>query len=239
MNTYRSYKGGDARLLEIADVIQKSFNNYNVRFLEEHTRMTTTWLQDLIETAKTARRDQRERAHLRHQTMDMLQMMEDCKELITKTELFANEAFANDPALLQEFDFKRVKEFAKTQTGIIAQMEELANKAEDYRDQLTNVGAPEKLFDDLHAAAEGVFETNSEQEIAKKLRVQNTVKRIEVMNNLWEGLMKIEKLAKIIFKNEDQLRQLFIVPRYRYRIRPIAGEEQTDTPPPAADEAAE
>lgn len=234
--TTRSYRGGDDRLLETADVIQKSFTNYNARFVEEHTLMSTSWLGDLILAARSARRDQRERANLRHQTMDMVQTIADCMELVRKVELFAEDAFADDPAVLEEFDFKGIREYAKTQTGLITQMEWLADKASDYRDELTGAGAPEKLFDALSAAAEGVFETNSEQEITKKLRVKHTRERIEAMNALWDGLVKIEKMAKMIFKNEEELMQLFVVPRYRGRLRQIAGEDASS---PVEAEAAE
>ena len=236
----RSYRGGDDRLLEVADVIQKSFRNYNSRFVEEHTRMSTSWLEDLVLAAKRARRDQRERANLRHQTMDMVEMIATSMELVRKVELFAEDAFADDPAVLEEFDFKGLREYAKTQAGLITQMEWLAEKAGDYRDELSAAGAPEKLFDVLNEVAEGVFETNSEQEIAKRLRVQHTRERIESMNALWDGLIKVEKLAKMIFKDEEELLQLFIVPRYRTRGRQIAEEEQTDSLPPTTDaEAAE
>ena len=220
----RSYRCGDDRLLEMADVIQKSFNVYNARFLEEHTLMSQSWLGDLIVAARQARRDQRERASLRHQTMDMLEMMSVCRELIRKVELFAEDAFADDPAVLEEFDFKGLRENARTQAGLIVQMEFLADKAEDFRDALSAAGAPERLFDTLAEVAEGVFETNSEQEMSKRLRVQHTRERIEVMNALWDGLVKIEKLSKMMFKGEEELLRLFVVPRYKRRLRSVASE---------------
>lgn len=212
MSIRRSFRYFDAQLIEIAQTIQKHFNNYEADFLEFDSTMTKSWLQDLTDAAWQVRIDDFERGYIRENTDQVVQQMEECGRAFRKARYFIRKAYARNSLKLEQFRLDSFRNVRYSQSKLIYYMNTFCKRVEDNRDALSAQGASEAFFAQLRATSDKMAEFNEEQEMSKSLRKAFTKERVGTLNDLYRGLRQVEEVAGYVFDEDSKEIDFFKLP---------------------------
>lgn len=208
----RSYRFTDAQLVELATTTQNFFDARIGDFQMYDTKISSAWFDELLEKGRDVTRDDFERSLLRRQTEDVLTAMQACVTVMREVRYIVKRAFAKGSSARLEFNLSAFSEASNSQREMIEYMKRLKKRVFDYRDTLTNAGASEGFFDRVATAADDVDTLNEEQESTKTIRKINTAERIESLNELYEGLRRIEELAAVAYEPGTKEYGIFKLP---------------------------
>ena len=233
MNESRKYRYADARLLELAAIIQTHFNSREALFQVHDPNVSVVWLQEKLEATRTLSIDDFERGLLARRTEDLLAIMQECHQLVRRLRYYVGQAFDTRQSIKREFRLLSYNKKRKRQANFILWMQSFVETVIKYREDLQAAGAPPALIDDLKSGVGELGRLNLVQEIRKGIRSNHTQERIENLNMLYDALKRIEKLAYFVYPNEERDLAFFLLPSVSYgseegeaedgNLRPIDG----------------
>jgi len=125
--------------------------------------------------------------------------MEKCNEAFKTLAFFARKALDGNESIQNQLGFNDIAEARGNQRKMIEFMGSLAKTAAKYKDQLTEAGMNPQVIDSLPELHQELTEANNEQEMYKKERPSLTYERVERLNKVYDMLLYVSDMAKIIY----------------------------------------
>ncbi len=125
--------------------------------------------------------------------------MEKCNEAFKTVAFFARRAFDGNESIKNQLGFNDIAEARGNQRKMIEFMGSLAKTAAKYKDQLIEAGINPQVIDSLPELHRELTEANNEQEMYKKERPSLTYERVDRLNKVYDMLLYVSDMAKIIY----------------------------------------
>ena len=132
-------------------------------------------------------------------TDQVRESMEKCNKAFKTIAFFARKAFNGNESIQNQLGFNDIAEARSSQLKMIDFMGSLAKTATKYKDQLIEAGMNPRVIDSLPELHQELTEANNEQEMYKKERPSLTYERVERLNKVYDMLLYVSDIAKIIY----------------------------------------
>jgi hypothetical protein len=132
-------------------------------------------------------------------TDQVRESMEKCNEAFKTVAFFTRKAFDGNESIQNQLGFNDIAEARSSQLKMIDFMGSFAKTAARYKDQLTQAGMNPRVIDSLPELHQELTEANNEQEMYKKERPSLTYERVERLNKVYDMLLYVSDMAKIIY----------------------------------------
>ena len=243
MKEKRKFNLSAARLIELAATIQTHFNSREAAFIAHDPTVTSAWLQEQVEKARALTLDAFERGKVVKRTRALNKAIAEMHPLVKRVRYYIGIAFGDETA---EFGLSAYNQERRRQATYIQWLDKFSKTVDLYRTEIEAVtpGATEAI-ETLKTQVREISTANHLQEVRKGIRINNTRKRTRELNKLYDRLLRIEKLAYIVYEQEEEREDLyyFIIPRSYSTssdteiendggmLRPIDGYEPGTEPP--------
>jgi len=132
-------------------------------------------------------------------TDQVRESMEKCNESFKTIAFFARKAFDGNDSIQNQLGFNDIQEARSNQLKMIEFMGSLAKTAAKYKDQLTEAGINPEVIDSLPEFHKELTNANNEQEMYKKERPSLTQERVDRLNKVYDMLLYVSNIARIIY----------------------------------------
>lgn len=222
MKSYRKYKYGDARLIEIANVFSRHFINHQAALAAHDPNLTPAWLQTVMGPIEDVTLDDFEISALASLTEDVVAGMENCHELYGRVKYFVELTFARQKSVERLFGHNSYPYRKTSQEGYIKWLESYLEKVDMFREALLAANTPEALLTEFAEAVDKLDRDNKKQEFTKDDRSGHTIERITILNAVYAALRRMEKVAGFAFAKGSKEREFFSLPvMYKAPLRDI------------------
>ena len=233
MTPYRRYRYSDAKLLEMAGVIQAHFAERKALFTSFDPEVTAVWLEQKMAAAKALTLDEFERGRTARYTEELQKHLQHCHALVTRIRYYVEVVLEEQNAMRTALGLHTYSRKRRCKADHLLWLRSFAVNLEDYRGQLEEAGAPAWMLDELVSTVGSMQESNSLQENSKGLRGRHAEERIIALNELFKALKRIEKLAGVVYIEGEHELRLFHVPtmlhKRKRRVEPVAEEVDAQT----------
>jgi len=213
----RKFKITDANLLQYAQVMRRFFVQDQALFADFDASLTlqsAAKLQDTVDEV-TLMSDDKMKAILNVHTSTVEKQVKSSKKVVKQVRYFARKAFQNKPSTLGMFGFQLFLSAQRSQARLSKYMKQLHETTMTYENKLRAVGATNKLFTSVASEANLLANSDHNQEMFKLTRVNTTLERIKMLNEIWTFIQRVEEVASFIFEDNIAKRRLYIPPRRR------------------------
>lgn len=205
-------------------VMRNSFILYKSEFIkfdpDYDDPYSDNWLT-AITTAEACGSDDTIRAVQTGETANVESVMEKCRAKFRETMHFAEKAFPNNTPVLNEFGDNTYRKIKSSQPEMAKFMRNLYKVSKKYSTNLIAVKYTDAQIEESDALAKQLTKADEDQEGKKNERPVETQDRIEKHNTMWDFTSNVARDGKVIFKDDEAKRKLFIL---------TDGEDNT-TPP--------
>ncbi|WP_103071355.1 hypothetical protein [Aquimarina sediminis] len=212
----RNYRCKDIVLLEWGDTIIEYLKEDIEQFGNFDAKLNATFLSELEGKINNAYKDGGDvinLTQLQQKTELVEKAMEACHVHFRKLKYWVLDAFPDKKAIQKQFGVGRYKEIRYSQTRMIHYMEGLTDTIDQHRQALTDAGAPTTLLEEPVQLAQELRKANKNQEQKKGTRTVDTEQRIEMLNEIYAILQKINAAADNVFDNSNARRELYRAPK--------------------------
>lgn len=213
----RLYSLKDEQLIIQGEVIRDRFPKYAEKFSAfNDVKFHETYHEFIKTKVSVANSTMSDAFILQTQAKETEDVIKASDELMTALEpviFIIKSTFATEKMILREMRVKDFKQKSHNPTSFIIFTRDLQVKIEKYKEKLVLGGLKEEYLTVLDAAVVELDKQRCEQVDAIQSRPVITKDRIEKMNDLYRTLMDLRNAAKIIFKSEPEVADLFDIPR--------------------------
>jgi hypothetical protein len=212
----RDFKVMDAVLLEHAETVAATLPGDMPEFTAFDSTLTveyTPQLQEAIDVAKNYPTDDVLIDEMAEHTLRVEQVFNLCYEDYKTIAYFARKAFADNPAIRNQFGINDIEKARKSQPKMVVFMQSLAKTAAKYAEQLEAAGCKEELITSLPEKAAGLNEVNIEQEKFKNDRAIVTQDRIRALNVVYRLLQPLHNAAEFIYRDDPVRYGIYTMPQ--------------------------
>ena len=201
----RKFNITDGRLLEYGNSVasflpgdMEDFKSFDSTFGQHFINELKTGIEDFnqVKSDKVAVDEQTEL------TDQVRESMEKCNHAFKTVAFFARKAFDGNDSIQNQLGFNDIAEARGNQLKMIEFMVSLAKTAAKYKDQLTEAGINPEVIDSLPDLHKELTEANNKQEMYKKERPSLTSERVERLNKLYDLLLYVSDMARIIYADD-------------------------------------
>ena len=201
----RNYKFSDAKMLVMAKIIIKCFQNDIADFTSFDSNLNISLIDDLslkIQEVEEAPLNKQLRDRLSQKTNLVNQQMDKCRNIIQYSKYFIERAFPPHTSKLNEFGYNDYITSKYSTPKMMLFMQVFHVMLLKYKDNLLAAGYSQKLIDEVHITKEKLIVLSNDQQVFKKHKGYLTNERRQAMNKVWEIILHISKAGKIIFEND-------------------------------------
>jgi hypothetical protein len=223
----RAYKIPDAELLQHSETIAATLPSDIATFTAFDSTITAgyvTQLQGAIADVKEYPTDNVLIDEMAEHTLSVEQVFNLCYEDYKTIAYFARKAFADNPAIRNQFGLNDIEKARQSQTKMVVFMEMLAKTAAKYGEQLVIAGCKEELITSLPEKAAALNEVNIAQEKFKNDRAIITQDRVRAFNALYRLLQPLHNAAELIYRDDPVRYSIYTMPQ------PVPPPEPPETP---------
>ncbi len=212
----REFNISDAELLEHSETIVATLPSDMPTFTAFDSTITAEYipqLEEAIAIAKDFPTDDVLIDEMAEQTLRVEQIFNVCYEDYKTIAYFVRKAFADNPAIRNQFGLNDIEKARKSQPKMVVFMESLAKTAAKYAEQLGEAGCKAELITGLPEKAAALNEVNIEQEKFKNDRAINTQDRVRALNVLYRMLQPLHNAAALIYRNDPVRYSIYTMPQ--------------------------
>ena len=212
----RAYNISDAVLLEHSETVVATLPSDMPEFTAFDPTITAEYIPELqgaIADAKEFPTDDVLIDEMAEHTLRVEQIFNECYEDYKTIAYFARKAFADNPAIRNQFGINDIEKARKSQPKMVVFMESLAKTAAKYGEQLTEAGCKEELITSLPEKAAILDAANIEQEKFKNDRAINTQDRVRAFNQVYRLLQPLHNAAEFIYRDDPVRYSIYTMPQ--------------------------
>lgn len=223
----RAYKIPDAELLQHSETIAASLPSDIATFTAFDSTITaeyTAQLQGAIADAKDFPTDNVLIDEMAEYTLRVEQVFNLCYEDYKTIAYFARKAFADNPAVRNQFGMNDIEKARQSQVKMVVFMDMLVKTTAKYAENLEEAGCKEELITGLPEKAAALNEVNIAQEKFKNDRAIITQDRVRAFNALYRLLQPLHNAAEFIYRDDPVRYSIYTMPQ------PLPPDETPETP---------
>lgn len=227
----RNYRFKDTILLEWGDTIITYLKEDIEQFRSFDAKLNATFLSELEDKINKGYKeggDVVNMTQLQHKTELVEKAMGACRAHFKKLKYWVLDAFPDKKAIQKQFGVGRYRDIRNSQTRMIHYMEGLIDTINQHREALVAAGAPEQLLDEPVQLALDLRNANKDQEQKKGTRTVDTEQRIDMLNEIYAILQKINTAADNVFDNSNARRELYRAPKITVADAAVDEEKEQD-----------
>ena len=212
----RAFNISDAELMEHAEVIVATLPSDMPSFTAFDPTLTLDYipqLQEVIAFAKTFPTDNVLIDEMAEQTLKVEQVFNLCYEDYKTIAYFVRKAFADNPAIRNQFGLNDIEKARKSQPKMVVFMDSLAKTAAKYGENLAEAGCKPELITGLPEKAAALSALNIEQEQFKNSRGIVTQNRVKAYNEVYRLLQPLHNAAVFIFRDDPVRYSIYTMPQ--------------------------
>lgn len=206
----------DANLLEFAEVVAQMYPSDAAAFIAFDSTFTAEYagtISTAVEAVKATKSDQVIIDEIAELTQNVLDTMADCNQSYKTIAYFVRKAFADNKAVQNQFGFNDIEKVRKSQPKMALFMQQHANTAVKFKQELIDEGCQEALIDQLLGKAKALQEANVKQEEFKKERGVLTQDRILLLNEVYKLVKPINDVAQIVYSDDPARLAKYSMPK--------------------------
>lgn len=139
-------------------------------------------------------------------TLDVQEAQKPVLELADELQFFVKKAFPKQPRVLDEFGFKLLRATSgKTNLKFTLYGYTVLPIYQYYETELLAAGLPAAWVTNFDNAIGEAGDKEIRQEVAKRLRIRATTKRVELYNALYEQWQAVYDASRVIYKNQPEV----------------------------------
>lgn len=147
-------------------------------------------------------------------TQEVSNTVQECYEEITYTKYYVKKLFKDNQPVMNQFGYNDLKNIRKSSDKMIRFMEDFISVVTMYETKMVGVGYPEGKKETLITLNDKLKSQRNDQKTIKKERPVKTVERVHKLNDVWDVMTQISEAAGSIFKSEQELRNIFLLPTH-------------------------
>ncbi len=212
----RLFNVSDAELLQHAETVAASLGENISAFTGFDSTFTETYPATIAATIAEVKAIQPDQVVIDEQarlTEIMNEKLAACNTTYRTIAYFVRKAFADSPAVQNQFGLNDIEKARKSQPQMILCMESLAVTAQKYGRELQGAGCNSTVIDGVAADAAALKVANTEQEKFKKDRGLITQERVQKLNALYRILKPLSEVAQIIYADNPTILGRYTLPR--------------------------
>lgn len=201
----RLFKFSEANLLEHAAVVAEMYPKDSKAFIAFDSTFTPKYgsiIKKAIAKLVSQKSDQVIIDEMAAHTDLVLDAMADCNQSYKTVAYFVRKAFKGNTAVQNQFGFNDIRKVRDSQAKMVLFMEQHANTAKSYKENLVAEGCQQELIDQLMSKAEKLKNANITQEMFKKERGIITQERTQMLNEVYLLIKPLSEVAQIIFSDD-------------------------------------
>ncbi len=209
----RIYSGSDDYMLETANTLHLIFAANIAQFTAFDTKLdapfSASWLNK-IDLAGTVVRDSQIKDIQAQKTMEVLDVLTTSKTKYNEVKYFAKKAFPTNKAKQAEFGTDTYDDNRKSQSKMIAFMDEMHKACLKYQAELIVVGMTLGKITEIDTLRTQLLNANTNQEGYIKGRSVLTQDRIITLNECYLDTMTVIEAAQIVYINDYARKNQFV-----------------------------
>ena len=146
-------------------------------------------------------------------TAKVIQKLEACRTKFKLTKHFIEKAFPNAKSVQIEFGYKAYYSASRSQAKMIQFMKELYAVANKHQQELIAVGYSQAMIDEINDLQNQLDEANKAQELFGRNRSNLTNERVTAFNAVWETLVMVCRVGKIIYAEDAAKFKQYMLPK--------------------------
>ena len=217
------------RLIVSAGIQINLLEEYLDRFYSIDLSFTEDFLNQyriLSETVNNTLSDKVIRARMAQHTEAVKSVTKNCKLFYHKVKHFVKQAFPDSVTNQNRFGLNKFEKVKYSKADFLQFMNLLNAVLLQYEDMKPAREIPPEIVTESGVLYKKLEQVITAQDTYKRERSVLTAERIKNMNKIWEFMVLISRLAKIVFKEEPALMNLFMLPKKRKSDRHKSKEEQ-------------
>lgn len=213
----RDFKISDNSMLQDSRTTQQEFVTDAATFKAFDADFITTYKDDwltAVDDATNATTDEQVVDVQTGLTDDVEAALEDCKNHFQTSKYYIEKAFANKPAIWNEFGYDNYDDVRKSPEKMIVFMSVFNTVANNptYKTALLAAGYTQANIDAIDTKRQTLIDTKINQELGKNSRLGNAQSRIILLNKVWAYRTAVAKAAKNIFANDFARYKVYLLP---------------------------
>jgi hypothetical protein len=212
----REFSVSDAVLLEHSEIIVETLPSDMPEFTAFDSTITVEYIPELEEAVAEVKAFPTDNVlidEMAEHTLRVEQVFKMCYEDYKTIAYFVRKAFADNPAIRNQFGLNDIEKARISQPKMVVFMESLAKTAAKYQQQLVDAGCKLDLITGLSEKAAGLNEVNIEQEKFKNDRGINTQDRIRALNVVYRLLQPLHNAAEFIYRDDPVRYSIYTMPQ--------------------------
>lgn len=212
----REFKISDAELMEHAETITATLPSDMPDFTAFDSTITVEYipqLQAAIADVKEFPTDNVLIDEMAEQTLRVKQVLNECYEDYKTIAYFVRKAYADNPAIRNQFGLNDIENARSSQPKMIVFMQSLAKTAAKYGESLMAAGCKEELIAGLPEKAAILNDVNIEQEKFKNERAIITQDRVRALNVVYRLLQPLHNAAELIYRDDPVRYSIYTMPQ--------------------------
>ena len=208
----KTYSLPDAQVISLSRVVRNSFLKDREQFIKLDPDYGGTYGEDWlasIEAAASAGSDTEIKSEQSGKTLDVKEVMKNCRQKYQLTKRFVIKAFPNNKTILNEFGDGAYSGVRYNQPGMTKFMNDLYKVATKYSAKLIEANFTSEQIEEIKALAQQLSTTDEAQEDAKRERPAETQERTEKYNKAWGYTSHVLNDGKIIFADNPLKKKLY------------------------------
>ena len=209
----RAYKGSDVNLLQEANVNKILLDQNLALFTAEDPTMDAAFVlayEADIAVAEVADSDRLVHANIATKTAAVKDALKSADALMRQVKYYVGEAFPGSASMHYAFGIGEWKKVRRSQVGVMQHLRTLHAIAEEHAAPLAAVGFGPDRVAHILTVHDAVEAANSIQEVHKGSRRTQTAERIGKYNAVYARMMRVNALARIVFREDYTMRKQFV-----------------------------
>ena len=187
---------------------KQAFANFDTDFADPFAE---NWM-NILNTALETPVDDYVKNELGEYTAEVEKCMEACREGYRELKYFYQKAFPEDRKTWNLFGYSVYEKKRNSETKMLEFLPVIKKAAAKYSAQLIQAGYSQEKIDNLETLRLNLFTANSDQEFYRENRPKETRERIVQLNKCYEFMQKVNKAAKIVFKDDFVKYEQYMLP---------------------------
>ncbi len=171
--------------------------------------------KDANDLSESQKPDSTVRAQQKQETDKIKHQTDFCIKGAKDAKYYLGLAFPDDDSYLTEFGFHKIHKERNSTARFIVWMFTLHNRADKYKNELTAAGMPQTKIDNLLSLANNLLTAERDQEAFKRERISITRVRTSAFNFMWRFVLRIVRVAEIIFDDDEATLNKFKLPQLK------------------------
>lgn len=162
-----------------------------------------------IQTAEALPGETHNRIELKDLTHDKEEALDSCYQWGRKLRVRLQLAFGRDSSQAKSFPSKDFQDAVNSENTMMTVMEVLISLADKYKTELADFGQTPEIFAQGSEFLSNLREADSTQELKKDEKKQATQNRYQQFKNLYDTVIKISRIGRLVFENDPVHLALF------------------------------